>query len=49
MTGPLDVYLHGSDPTNDELPPDNLFGPCSPDDPTVTPLQLLLYGTKDSV
>ena len=39
---PLDVYGYGSDPTNDELP-DGIFGPCDPDDPTVTPLQLLLY------
>lgn len=39
MTAPLDVY-RGSDPTNDELPPD-LFGPCDP--ATATPLQLLLY------
>ncbi len=37
----LDVYV-GSDPTNDELPPDDLFGPVDPAD-NPTPLQLLLY------
>ncbi len=33
------------DPTNDELPPDDLFGPYRADDPNMTPLGLLLYGT----
>lgn len=41
---PLEIYCFGSDPTNDELPPDGLFGPS--DDPT--PLQILLYGTKET-
>ena len=44
---PLDVYLHGSDPTNDELPPDDLFGAYDPDDPDITPLGRLLYGTSE--
>ncbi len=44
---PLDVYLHGSDPTNDELPPDDLFGPYRADDPDMTPLGKLLYGTSE--
>ena len=39
---PLDVYGYGSDPTNEELPPDDLFGPCRIED-NPTPLQLLLY------
>lgn len=42
---PLDVYLKGSDPTNDELPPDDLFAPYAADDPDITPLGKLLYGT----
>ncbi len=45
---PLDVYGFGSDPEKSELPPDNLFGPCDPDDPTVTPLQRLLYGMEST-
>ncbi len=40
---PLDVYGYGSDPTNDELPPDGIFGPVDVNDPDVTPLQRLLY------
>lgn len=40
---PLAVYGFGSDPTNDELPDGDIFGYIDPDDPTVTPLQRLLY------
>jgi hypothetical protein len=46
---PLDVYGYGSDPTNDELPPDDLFAACDPDDPATTPLQLLLYPPRQRV
>jgi len=44
---PIDVY-RGSDPTNEALrtiPPD-LFARYAADDPDVTPLGLLLYGTE---
>lgn len=44
---PLDVYGNGSDPTNDELPPDDLFGPYDADDPDITPLGRLLDGVND--
>lgn len=44
---PLDVYGYGSDPTNDELPPDDLFAAYAPDDPGITPLGRLLYGVND--
>ena len=44
---PLDVYLHGSDPDNDDLPDDDLFAAYDPDDPDITPLGRLLYGTSD--
>lgn len=47
VTQPLDVYLHGSDPNNDELPDDDLFAPYAADDPDVTPLGRLLYGVKE--
>lgn len=44
---PLDVYLHGSDPDNADLPPDDLFAAYDPDDPDMTPLGKLLYGTSE--
>jgi hypothetical protein len=45
---PLDVYGHGSDPVNADLPPDDLFGSYAADDPNVTPLGLLLYGKEST-
>ncbi len=45
---PLKDIIVGSDPTNDELPPDDLFGPVDPNDHP-TPLQILLYGLKRPV
>ena len=44
---PLAVYGYGSDPTNEELPPDDLFAAYAPDDPGITPLGRLLYGVND--
>ena len=44
---PLDIYLKGSDPTNDELPDCDLFGPW-PSDSDPPPLALLLYGKEST-
>ena len=41
----LDVYV-GSDPTNDELPPDDLFGPADP--PTIDAVAAVALPTRSA-
>ncbi len=40
---PLPIYGYGSDPTRAEEPDGDIFAYIDSDDPTVTPLQRLLY------